>query len=169
MRKESPATKPARKRAKKGARNAAPRKLGRAGAAGKAEGDAPVFAYIARLRGEQKAIASKVDGIVEKKVAGVKRAMKWNVPFYGLEGKGWFCAFAAFTNHTSVNFFRGVKLKPVPSDGGVKESRRVAYKKLADVDEAQLTSWVRQAAALPGWLAPPSPRRPDPKRKVERR
>jgi hypothetical protein len=93
---------------------------------------------------------------VAKNVPGVKRAMKWNVPFYGLEGKGWFCAFAAFANHTSVNFFRGVKLKPVPPDGGVKENRRVVYKTLADVDEAQLTSWVRQAAALPGWLAPPS-------------
>jgi hypothetical protein len=106
--------------------------------------------------GREKAIASKLDDIVAKNVPGVKRAMKWNAPFYGLEGKGWFCAVAAFANHTSVNFFRGVKLKPVPPDGGVKENRRVVYKTLADVDEAQLTSWVRQAAALPGWLAPPS-------------
>jgi hypothetical protein len=150
------AKKPAKKPVKKATKKAAPKKFGRAGTAGKAEGDAPVFAYIAQLPGEQKAIASKLDDSVAKNVPGVKRAMKWNVPFYGLEGKGWFCAFAAFANHTSVNFFRGVKLKPVPPDGGVKENRRVVYKTLADVDEAQLTSWVRQAAALPGWLAPPS-------------
>ena len=142
--------------AKKPAKKAAPKKFGRAGTAGKAEGDAPVFAYMAQLPGEQKAIASKLDDIVAKNVPGVKRAMKWNVPFYGLEAKGWFCAFAAFANHTSVSFFRGVKLESVPRDGGVKENRRVVYKTLADVDEAQLTSWVRQAAALPGWLAPPS-------------
>jgi hypothetical protein len=159
MRKASTAKKAARKPGKKGAKRpaakraakraakkAAPKSVGRAGT---------VFAYIARLAGEQKTIASKVDDVVAKKVPGVKRAMKWNVPFYGLEGRGWFCAFASFAKHTSVNFFRGVKLEPVPRDGGVKENRRVVYKTFADVDEAQLASWVRQAAALPGWLAPP--------------
>jgi hypothetical protein len=138
-------------RAKRAAKKAAKKPAARA-----ADGDAPVFAYIARLRGEQKAIASKVDRIVAKTVPGVVRALKWNVPFYGVEGEGWFCAFAAFTKHTSVNFFQGVKLEPAPSDGGVKENRRVVYRTLADVDEAQLKSWVRQAAALPGWLAPGS-------------
>jgi len=115
-----------------------------------------VAAYFARLPGEQKAIASMVDGIVARNAPGVKRAMKWNVPFYGLKDKGWFCAFAAFKNHASVTFFRGVKLKPAPSDGGVRENRRVVYRFLSDLDKAQLASWVRQAAAIPGWLAPPS-------------
>lgn len=122
----------------------------------KEEGDGPVFAYFARLPAEQQAIASKLDAIVAKNVPGVKRAMKWNVPFYGQAGKGWLCAFAAFKKHCSVNFFLGAKLRPVPPDGGVKENRRVAYETLADVDEVQLASWVRQAAAIPGWLAPPA-------------
>ena len=117
---------------------------------------ATVSGYFARLPSEQKAIASTVDGIVARNAPGVKRAMKWNVPFYGLKGKGWFCAFAAFKHHTSVTFFRGVNLKPAPSDGGVRENRRVVYRTLADLDQAQLASWVRQAAAIPGWLAPPS-------------
>ena len=119
-------------------------------------GTAPVFAYYARLPGEQKALASKIDAIVVRNAPGVTRAIKWNVPFYGLKGKGWICAFAAFKNHTSITFFRGLKLKPAPKDGGVRENRRVVYPTLADLDEAQLASWVRQAAAIPGWLAPPS-------------
>ena len=135
-----------------------PRKAARAGPAGKGDGDAPVFAYIARLPPEQRAIAQKLDELVAKKVPAVRRAIKWNVPFFGLEGQGWFCAFAAFKNHCSVNFFRGAMLKPVPPDGGVKENRRVVYRTLADVDEARLVSWVQQAAAVPGWLAAPSSR-----------
>ena len=117
---------------------------------------ATVSAYFARLSGEQKAIASTVDGLVARNAPGVTRALKWNVPFYGLKDKGWFCAFAAFKNHSSVTFFRGVMLKPAPSDGGVRENRRVVYRTLADLDQVQLASWVRQAAAIPGWLAPPS-------------
>jgi hypothetical protein len=137
--------------------SAAPKKPTRkSGRARKAAGDAPVFTYYARLSGEQKALASRLDLIVARNAPGVTRAIKWNVPFYGLKGKGWFCAFAAFKNHTSLNFFLGVKLKPAPKDGGVRENRRVVYRTLADVDEAQLASWVRQAAAIPGWLAPPS-------------
>lgn len=145
---------PAKKPVKRAATKAASKTSGRSQTTGKAQGDAPVFAYIARLPGEQKAIASQVDGIVARSVPGVKRALKWNVPFYGVEGNGWFCAFAAFKHHASVNFFRGDALSPVPPVGGVKENRRVAYEKLADVDAAQLASWVRQAAAIPGWLAP---------------
>ncbi len=121
----------------------------------KPDGDAAVKAYIAQLPPEQRAIAQRLDDLVAKKVPDVRRAIKWNVPFYGLEGQGWFCAFAAFANHCSVNFFRGVKLKPVPPDGGVKENRRVVYRALADVDDAQLASWIQQAAAIPGFLAPP--------------
>jgi hypothetical protein len=137
--------------------SAAPKKPARkSGRVGKAAGDAPVFAYYARLPGEQKALASRLDHIVARNAPGVTRAIKWNVPFYGLERKGWFCAFAAFKNHTSLTFFRGVRLQPAPMDGGVRENRRVVYRTLADVDEAQLASWVRQAAAIPGWLAPPS-------------
>lgn len=150
--KKPAAKKPAAKKvaAKKVAAKKAP-KFGRAGTAGKVESDA--FAYIAQLPPMQRSIAQKLDDLIAKNVPDVRRAIKWNVPFYGLEGRGWFCAFAAFANHCSVNFFRGVKLKPVPSDGGVKENRRVAYRAIAEVDEAQLASWVKQAAAMPGWLA----------------
>lgn len=152
--------KPTKQRSRKPARKVAPAKgpgktaPKRTARAGKADGNAGVLAYIARLPSGQKAVAAKVDAIIARTAPRVKRALKWNVPFYGLEGQGWFCALAAFTNHSNLNFFRGVELDPVPPQGGVKENRRVVYRTVADVDEKQLASWVRQAAAIPGWLAP---------------
>ena len=142
--------KAASKRAKKAARKAAKKPARKKAATPRY---ASVFVYYAQLPPAQSAIAQKLDDSVAKNVPAVKRAMKWNVPFYGLEGRGWFCAFAAFRNHCSVNFFRGVKLKPEPPVVGVKENRRVVYRSPDEVDEAQLVSWVKQAAALQGWLA----------------
>lgn len=146
-------TKKAPKKAAKkpAAKKAAP--FGRPGTAGKADGDAPVRAYLATLPPEHRAVGVMLDTIITQNVPGVTRAMKWSVPFYGLPGKGWFCSFAAFKNHCAVNFFRGRDLKPQPPEGEAKDTRRVRYEHAADVDTPQLTAWVKQAAALPGWGA----------------
>jgi len=122
----------------------------------KAKETSPVDAYIAKLPAGQQAIVKKCDRIVRKTIPGITRAIKWNVPFYGISGNGWLCAFGSFKAHSTVNFFRGEDLTPIPPDGGVQGNARVAYRVLADIDEAQLVKWLRQAAALPGWLAPPS-------------
>lgn len=117
----------------------------------KAEGDAPVRAYFAKISPEHRAIGEKLDRIIEKSVPGVRRALKWSTPMYGLEGRGWFAAFGSFKNYTKVNFFRGAALKPPPPEGEGKEMRSINIASLADLDENQMTSWVRQAASIPGW------------------
>lgn len=131
--------------AKKGASPAAPRP-------DKAEGAAPVRAYIARQRADHRAILEAVDSIVEKVAPEAKRAVKWGAPLWGIEGRGWFLSAASFTNYVKLNFFNGVKLRPaLPVVGTAQLMRAVHYEALDDVDRAQLTKWVGQAAALSGW------------------
>lgn len=125
--------------------------FGRSGTAGKAEGDAGVRAFLDQLPAQQRAMGETIDAIVASVVPDVKRAVKWSMPFYGREGQGWFCAFAAFKGHCAVRFFRGMDLKPVPPEGSSQTGRSVKYRAPADIDEAQLRAWVEQAAALPGW------------------
>lgn len=108
-------------------------------------------AYIAALPGWKKAVAKRFDALIEREVADVRRAIKWNVPFYGFEGQGWFVAFAAFSKHVKLMFFRGTSLKPVPRVGEHKhtDDRGLDLREDDDVDETQIASWVRQAAAIP--------------------
>lgn len=124
---------------------------GRPGTSGKADGDAPVRAYIEGLPGWQRAIAEKLDAILAREVPGVKRAIKWSVPVYGQAGKGWFAYLSPFAKHVGFGFYEGVSLTPPPPEGAGKGSRHVKLTSHADVDEAQVADWVRQAAALPGW------------------
>jgi len=116
------------------------------------DGDAAVKAYIAALPGWKKAVAKRVDDLIEREVLNVRRAIKWNMPFYGIEGQGWFVRFAAYSKHVNLRFFRGTSLKPVPPVG-LKDVRGLHLREDDDVDEKQLASWVRQAAAIPGFLA----------------
>ncbi|HEU0032629.1 MAG TPA: DUF1801 domain-containing protein [Kofleriaceae bacterium] len=118
----------------------------------KADGDAPVQAYIAALSGWQRDIARRLDALVVRTVPGVRKAVKWNSPFYGLDGQGWFVSFHVFTRYLKVTFFRGTSLEPVPPGGTSKEGRWIDVHE-HDLDEAQLASWVKQAAAIPGWMA----------------
>jgi len=76
--------------------------------------------------------------------------VKWNSPFYGIEGRGWFLAFHVFARYIKVSFFKGTSLLPVPPGGTGREARWVDIHE-DDLDVAQLTRWVRQAAAMPGW------------------
>ena len=119
----------------------------------KADGDAPVQAYIAAIPGWKSDVARRLDALIVRTVPGVRKAVKWNSPFYGVEGQGWFLDFHTFTNYVKVAFFRGTSLSPVPP--GESKHREVRYLDIHEddqLDEAQLTTWIRQAAALPGWI-----------------
>lgn len=118
----------------------------------KADGDAPVQAYIAAIPGWKQDVARRIDALVARTVPGVRKAIKWNSPFYGVEGQGWFLGFHVFTNYVKVTFFSGTSLQPAPSGGTGKDARWIDIHE-DDMDEAQLTHWIRQAAALPGFLA----------------
>jgi hypothetical protein len=117
----------------------------------KADGDAPVQAYIAAMPGWKRDIGRRLDALIVRTVPGVRQAVKWNSPFYGLEGQGWFLGFHVFTHYVKVTFFRGTSLRPVPPGGTGKDARWIDIHE-DDLDEAQVATWVKQAAALPGWV-----------------
>jgi hypothetical protein len=117
----------------------------------KAYGDAPVQAYIAAMPGWKREIGRRLDALIVRTVPGVSKAVKWNSPFYGMEGKGWFVSFHCFTKYVKVTFFRGTSLRPVPP--GESKHREVRYFDIYEdppFDEAQLAAWVKQARQLPG-------------------
>ena len=116
----------------------------------KADGDAPVQAYIAAMPDWKRTLGEKLDALVTRLVPGVRKAVKWNSPFYGVEGQGWFLSFHVFTRYVKVTFFNGTSLKPVPGGGTGKDARWIDLHE-GELDEAQMAKWVTQAAALPGW------------------
>jgi hypothetical protein len=120
----------------------------------KAEGNAPVQAYIAAMPGWKREVGRRLDALIVRTFPGVRKAIKWNSPFYGVEGRGWFLSFHVFTRYVKVTFFRGASLRPMPP--GESKHKDVRYLDIheGDFDEVQLASWVKQAAALPGYLAP---------------
>jgi hypothetical protein len=126
----------------------------------KAEGDAPVQAYVAALPGWKRDVGRRLDALVVRAVPGVRKAVKWNSPLYGVEGKGWFLSLHAFTHYVRVAFFRGAALRPLPPGTSTNEDTRYFDVREGEaLDEAQLAKWVKQAAALPGWVPqPPQPR-----------
>jgi len=116
----------------------------------KGYGNAPVQAYIAAMPGWKRDIGRRIDALVERTVPGVQKAVKWNSPFYGREGDGWFLSYHCFTNYVKVTFFRGSSLEPVPP--GASKHPEVRYLDIRENDdfEAQLADWVKQASRLPG-------------------
>ena len=119
----------------------------------KADGDAPVQAYIAAMPGWKRDVGRRLDALIVRTVPGVRKAVKWNSPFYGVDGQGWFLSFHTFTNYVKVTLFRGTSLRPVPpGESKHKEVRYVDIRQNDQVDEAQMAMWIRQAAALPGWV-----------------
>jgi hypothetical protein len=120
----------------------------------KADGDAPVQAYIAAAPGWKIGVLRRLDAIIGRAVPGVRKAVKWNSPFYGMEGQGWFLSVHCFTKYVKVGFFRGASLRPLPP--GVSRQKEVRYLDIHEnepLDEAQMASWIQQAASLPGWGA----------------
>jgi hypothetical protein len=117
----------------------------------KADGDAPVQAYIAAMPGWKRDLGKRLDGLMVRIVPNVRKAVKWNSPLYGIERQGWFLSFHVFTHYVKVTFFRGTSLRPVPPGGTGKDARWIDIHE-DDLDEAQMATWVKQAAALPGWV-----------------
>ncbi|MBS0262125.1 MAG: DUF1801 domain-containing protein [Planctomycetes bacterium] len=118
----------------------------------KGDGDAPVQAYLAALPGWKRDVGQQLDALIERCVPHVQKAVKWNSPFYGIDGQGWFLGVHCFTRYLKLAFFRGALLQPPPPV--VSKTPDVRYLHLHEddlLDEAQLTRWLQQAAALPGW------------------
>jgi hypothetical protein len=119
----------------------------------KADGNAPVQAYIAAMPGWKRDAGCRLDALIVRTVPGVRKAVKWNSPFYGVEGKGWFLAFHCFTKCVKVTFFRGTSLRPLPPVESKDPNARYFHIHEDDqLDEAQMATWIRQAAAVPGWM-----------------
>jgi len=118
----------------------------------KADGDAPVQAYIAAMPGWKRDVGRRLDALIVRTVPGVRKAVKWNSPLYGVEGQGWFLGIHTFTHYVKVAFFRGASLRPVPP--GLSKSQDTRYLNVHDdddsLDEAQFVAWVKQASQLPG-------------------
>jgi len=117
----------------------------------KGDGHAPVQAYLAAMPGWKRHVGRRLDALISRNVPDLRKAVKWNSPLYGIEGLGWFLSFHVFTRSLKVTFFRGTSLRPVPPGGTGKEARWIDLHE-DDLDEVQLEAWVRQAAALPGWV-----------------
>lgn len=118
----------------------------------KGDGDAPVQAYISALSGWQQDVCRRVDALVVRTVLGVRKAVKWNSPFYGVERKGWFLSFHVFSRYVKVTFFAGASLRPLPPGAGKDPAARWVDIYDGQLDEAQLAKWVKQAAKIRGWV-----------------
>ncbi|MDM0037505.1 DUF1801 domain-containing protein [Variovorax sp. J22G21] len=126
----------------------------------KADGDAPVQAYIDALPGWKRDVGKRLDALIAQNVPDVRKAVKWNSPFYGVEGQGWFVGFHAFTRYLKVTFFRGSSLRPMPPGPSKdKDTRYLDIHEGDELDELQIANWVKQAAAMPGFLGRPALRR----------
>jgi len=119
----------------------------------KAEGEAPVQAYIAAMPAGKRGIGKRLDELIVRTVPHVRKAVKWNSPLYGIEGHGWFVGFHTFTRYVKVTFFRGGSLEPLPPIASKHEDvRYVHIHEGEEIDEARMAAWVKQAATLPGWI-----------------
>ena len=140
------------KTASKAVKTAAPKLLsGGNPQIAKGDGDAPVQAYIAAMPGWKHEIGQRLDALIARTVPGVHKAVKWNSPFYGIEGQGWFLSFHCFDRYVKVAFFRGQSLDPIPPvESKSQDTRYLHVHQDEAIDEAQFTKWVRQASKLPG-------------------
>ena len=118
---------------------------------GKADGDAPVKAYIAAMPGWKSGLGRRLDDLIVRTVPGVRKAVRWNSPWYGVEGRGWFASYHVFTRYVKVTFLNGALLDPKPPGWGKDPDARWVDIYEEGFDEEQMTEWVRQAAGLPGW------------------
>jgi hypothetical protein len=117
----------------------------------KGYGEAPVQAYIVAMQGWKRDVGRRLDALVVRTVPDVHKGVKWNSPFYGIEGQGWFLSFHCFTKYIKVAFFRGTSLRPVPpGESKQKDVRYLDIHEDDELDEAQLAAWVKQASLLPG-------------------
>lgn len=117
----------------------------------KADGDAPVQAFIAAMPGWKRDVGGRLDELIVRALPDVRKAVRWNTPFYGIEGQGWFLGFHCLTKYVKVAFLRGAALRPVPPVASKQEHARYLHLHEGEpIDDEQLTSWIRQASQLPG-------------------
>ncbi|MCL4220675.1 MAG: DUF1801 domain-containing protein [Phycisphaerales bacterium] len=117
----------------------------------KGDGDEPVQAYIAAMPDWKRGVGLRLDRLVEETVPNVRKAVRWNTPFYGIEGQGWFLAFHCFARYIKVTFFNGTLLRPVPPEASKQAGVRYFHIHEGEpIDESQMVEWIRHAAALPG-------------------
>ena len=117
----------------------------------KADGDAPVQAYIAAMPEWKSDLGRRLDDLIVRTVPNVRKAVRWNSPWYGVEGMGWFASYHVFTRYVKVTFLNGASLDPVPPGGGKDPDSRWVDIYEGELDEPQMEEWVRQSAAMPGW------------------
>ncbi|GLR53982.1 DUF1801 domain-containing protein [Shinella yambaruensis] len=117
----------------------------------KGYGDGPIQAYIAAMPGWKSDVGRKLDALIVKTVPDVHKAVKWNSPFYGIEGDGWFLSYHCFAKYIKLTFFRGTSLDPVPPVASkTPETRYFHIHDGDDLDKTPLAEWIRQASRLPG-------------------
>jgi hypothetical protein len=117
----------------------------------KGEGDGPVKAYLAAMPGWKRDVGRRLDALIVRTVPGVRKAVKWNSPFYGIGDEGWFLSFHCMTKYIKVAFFRGTSLRPPPP--GASKQKEVRYLDVYEdepLEEARFADWVKQASRLPG-------------------
>ncbi|MEQ1874045.1 MAG: DUF1801 domain-containing protein [Ilumatobacteraceae bacterium] len=119
----------------------------------KGDGDAPVQAFIAAMPGWKRKVGRQLDALIVSSVPKVKKAVKWNSPFYGIEDRGWFMSYHCFNKYVKVTFFYGAQLKPLPP--GESKDKNVRYLDIYEdglLDEKLVARWIKQASKLPGWV-----------------
>ncbi|MGH6653214.1 MAG: DUF1801 domain-containing protein [Sphingopyxis sp.] len=120
----------------------------------KGDGNGPVQDYIAAMPGWKRDAGKRLDALIEANVPGVEKAVRWNSPFYGVPGQGWFLCFHCFNRYIKITWFRGRQLDPVPPvESKDPDARYLHIFEDEPVDEAQLAGWLKQAAAIPGWIS----------------
>lgn len=117
----------------------------------KADGDAPVQAYIAAMPGWKKQVGRQLDSLVSATIPDARKAVRWNSPFYGIDGQGWFLSFHCFTDYVKVTFLNGGSLEPPPPKTSKQPDVRYLHISATQpLDEAQFVEWIKQASGLPG-------------------
>ena len=117
----------------------------------KGDGDAPVQAYIAAMPEWKSDLGRRLDDLIVRNAPDVRKAVRWNSPWYGVEGEGWFVSYHVFTRYVKVTFLNGASLQPVPPGSGKDPDARWIDIHEDELDEEQMAEWIRQAAVLPGW------------------
>ena len=117
----------------------------------KGDGDAPVQAYIAAMPGWKSDVGRRLDDLIERSVPHLQKAIRWNSPWYGVEGRGWFASTHVFAKYVKVTFLNGAELSPEPPGSGKDPDSRWVDIFEGELDEQQMADWIRQSASLPGW------------------
>ena len=118
----------------------------------KGDGDAVVQAYIAAMPEWKSTIGKQLDRLIEQTVPQVRKVIRWNSPFYGVEGQGYFISYHVFAKYVKVCFIKGKSLKPLPPiDSKDPHARYLHIHENDALDVKQLAAWIKQAAAIPGW------------------